>query len=111
MVFFFLSIGTDRFSSINCYLTTNFNKPFSGPILNEKVTIKQWIGILLGFTGSIFVLGFDLGKDIPIQGLIATIVALITITSSTIWQKKLGNKTSLVVNNFYQTWVDVYSMF
>jgi drug/metabolite transporter (DMT)-like permease len=21
----------------------------SGPILNEKVTIKQWIGVLLGF--------------------------------------------------------------
>ena len=22
----------------------------SGPILNEKVTIKQWIGVLLGFS-------------------------------------------------------------
>ena len=61
----------------------------SGPILNEKVTIKQWFGAILGFVGAALVLGLDLGTDIPILGLIATIIALIAITSSTIWQKKL----------------------
>jgi drug/metabolite transporter (DMT)-like permease len=35
-------------------------------------------------------------------GLIATIVALISITISTIWQKKLSNNLPLPVNNFYQ---------
>ena len=59
----------------------------SGPILNEKVSIKQWIGAILGFIGATLVLGLDLGTDIPVLGLIATIVALIAITSSTIWQK------------------------
>ena len=102
-VFFSISIGMPTgLAALIVTLQPILTNLLSGPILNEKVTIKQWIGILLGFTGSIFVLGFDLGKDIPIQGLIATIVALIAITSSTIWQKKLGNKTSLVVNNFYQ---------
>ena len=45
----------------------------SGPILNEKVTIKQWIGVLLGFIGAALVLGLDIGVDIPLLGLIATI--------------------------------------
>ena len=74
----------------------------SGPILNEKVSIKQWIGAILGFIGATLVLGLDLGTDIPVLGLIATIVALIAITSSTIWQKKLSNNIPLAVSNFYQ---------
>ena len=74
----------------------------SGPILNEKVTIKQWIGVLLGFSGAALVLGFDVGSNIPFTGLVATIIALIAITSSTIWQKKLSNNLPLSVSNMYQ---------
>ena len=48
------------------------------------------------------VLGLDVGSKIPLIGLIATIVALIAITSSTIWQKKLSNNLPLSVSNFYQ---------
>lgn len=59
----------------------------SGPILNEKVSMQQWIGVLLGFIGATLVLGLDIGSDIPIVGLVATIIALVAITSSTIWQK------------------------
>ena len=47
-------------------------------------------------------MGLDLGTDIPILGFIATIVALIAITSSTIWQKKLSDNLPLSVSNFYQ---------
>ncbi len=74
----------------------------SGPILNEKVSRKQWIGVLLGFFGAALVLGLDIGSDIPLIGLVATIIALIAITSSTIWQKKLSNNLPLSVNNMYQ---------
>ena len=74
----------------------------SGPILNEKVTFKQWIGVLLGFFGATLVLGLDLGSKIPLLGLVATIIALISITASTIWQKKLSNNLPLSVSNFYQ---------
>ncbi len=59
----------------------------SGPILGEEVSKKQWVGVLLGFIGAILVLGLDVGSDIPSLGLVATIVALIAITTSTIWQK------------------------
>ena len=58
--------------------------------------------VLLGFIGATLVLGLDVGSDIPLLGLLATIVALIAITTSTIWQKKFTNKLSLSVNNFYQ---------
>ena len=61
----------------------------SGPILNEKVTVRQWTGAFLGFVGAVLVLGLDLGTEIPVFGLLATIVALIAITTSTIWQKKI----------------------
>ena len=74
----------------------------SGPILNEKVSLKQWIGVLLGFSGAVMVLGFDIGTEIPTIGLVATVVALIAITTSTIWQKKLSNNLPLSVNNMNQ---------
>ena len=41
-------------------------------------------------------------SNIPMIGLIATIVALVAITSSTIWQKKLSNNLPLSVSNMYQ---------
>ena len=74
----------------------------SGPILNEKVSLKQWIGVLLGFSGAVMVLGLDIGTKIPTIGLIATIVALIAITTSTIWQKKLSNNLPLSISNMNQ---------
>ena len=74
----------------------------SGPILNEKVTSKQWLGVLLGFAGAAIVLGLDIGSDIPLLGFIATLVSLIAITISTIWQKKLSHNLPLSVSNFYQ---------
>ena len=74
----------------------------AGPILNEKVTWKQWIGIFLGLLGTLLVLGFDIGLTIPIQGLVATFIALIAATTGTLWQKKLSGNLPLVISNFYQ---------
>jgi len=74
----------------------------SGPILGEKVSFNQWLGVLLGFAGAAMVLGWDIGLDIPLSGFIATILSLIAITTSTIWQKKLSNNLPLSVSNMYQ---------
>ena len=41
----------------------------AGPLLNEKISWKQWLGIILGFIGAILVLGFDIGENIPVSGL------------------------------------------
>ena len=74
----------------------------AGPILKEEVSWKQWVGIILAFTGTIIVLGLDIGIGIPIIGLIASIISLLAVTSGTILQKKLSNRLPLSVSNFYQ---------
>ena len=101
----FFSISKGMPTSIAALIVTLqpiLTNALSGPILNEKVSFKQWIGVLLGFTGAVLVLGFDVGSNIPIVGLVATIIALIAITSSTIWQKKLSTNLPLSVSNMYQ---------
>ena len=74
----------------------------AGYFLNEEVNIYQWIGVILGFTGAVMVIGFDIGSTLPVKGLIAAVIALIAITTSTIWQKKISNDIPLPVNNMYQ---------
>ena len=102
-VFFSISKGMPTgIAALIVTLQPILTNALSGPILNEKVTAKQWVGVLLGFTGATLVLGFDIGTKIPLDGLIATIIALIAITSSTIWQKKLSNNLPLSVSNMYQ---------
>ena len=102
-VFFSISIGMPAgIAALIVTLQPILTNILSGPILNEKISFKQWIGAFLGFVGAILVLGLDLGSEIPVEGLIATIIALISITSSTIWQKKLSYNLPLPVSNFYQ---------
>ena len=102
-VFYSISIGMPTgIAALIVTLQPVLTNALSGPILGEKVTNKQWTGVLLGFTGAVLVLGLDIGSNIPILGLLATIVALISITASTIWQKKISNNLPLSVSNFYQ---------
>ena len=102
-VFFSISIGMPTgIAALIVTLQPVLTNILSGPILNEKITLKQWAGVFLGFTGAVLVLGLDIGSDIPLLGLTATIVALLSITASTLWQKKLSKNLPLSVSNFYQ---------
>ena len=102
-VFFSISKGMPTgIAALIVTLQPILTNALSRPILNEKVTFKQWIGVLLGFSGAALVLGLDIGSKIPFVGFIATVIALIAITSSTIWQKKLSSNLPLSVSNMYQ---------
>ena len=102
-VFYSISIGMPTsLAALIVTLQPILTNALSGPILNEKVSKKQWAGVFLGFGGASIVLGLDIGSDIPFLGFIAAIIALIAITTSTIWQKKLSNNLPLSVSNFYQ---------
>jgi len=102
-VFFSYSVGLSAtLSALIVGLQPVLTNILSGPILKEKVTFTQWVGILLGLIGTVLVIGLDIGKTIPLLGIIASIVALVGATTATIWQKKFTNKLSLTVNNFYQ---------
>ena len=102
-VFYSISIGMPTgIAALIVTLQPILTNTLSGPILNEKVSARQWAGVLLGFIGAALVLGFDIGSKIPAAGLVATIIALLAITFSTLWQKKLSNNLPLSVSNTYQ---------
>ncbi len=102
-VFFSYSVGLSAtLSALIVGLQPILTNILSGPILKERVTMVQWFGIILGFIGTILVVGYDIGKTIPLIGVIASIVALLGATIATIWQKKFTNNITLSVNNFYQ---------
>ena len=102
-VFYSISIGMPTgIAALIVTLQPILTNALSGPILNEKVSKKQWIGVLFGFSGAAIVLGFDIGSKIPTAGLFATIIALLAITFSTLWQKKLSNNLPLSVSNMNQ---------
>ncbi len=102
-VFYSVSIGMPTgIAALIVTLQPILTNALAGKFLDEKVTFKQWIGVILGFIGAALVLGFDIGSSLPVFGVISSFVALLAITSSTLWQKKISNNLPLPVSNMYQ---------
>ena len=102
-VFYSISIGLPAgIAALIVTLQPVLTNALAGPILNEKITLNKWIGVLLGFTGATLVIGFDIGSSLPIFGIIAVLISLIAVTSATLWQKKISNNLPLSVSNMYQ---------
>ena len=102
-VFYSVSIGTPTgIAALIVTLQPILTNALAGKFLGEKVSYKQWIGVILGFIGAALVIGFDIGSSLPIAGVVASFIALLAITSSTLWQKKISNDLSLSVSNMYQ---------
>ncbi|MDB9698813.1 DMT family transporter [Candidatus Pelagibacter sp.] len=102
-VFYSVSIGMPTgIAALIVTLQPILTNALAGKFLGEKVTFKQWIGVILGFIGAALVLGFDIGSSLPVLGVIASFVALLSITTSTLWQKKISNNLPLSVSNMYQ---------
>jgi len=102
-VFYSVSIGVPTgIAALIVTLQPILTNALAGKFLNEDVTFKQWIGVLLGFIGAALVLGFDIGSSLPVIGIISSFIALLAITTSTLWQKKISNDLPLSVSNMYQ---------
>ena len=102
-VFYSVSIGMPTgIAALIVTLQPILTNALAGKFLNEDVSFKQWIGVILGFFGATLVLGFDVGTSLPTIGVVASFIALLAITTSTLWQKKIGNNLPLSVNNMYQ---------
>jgi drug/metabolite transporter (DMT)-like permease len=102
-VFYSVSIGMPTgIAALIVTLQPILTNALAGKFLGEKVTFIQWIGVILGFIGAALVLGFDIGSSLPVFGVLASFVALVAITTSTLWQKKISNNLPLSVSNFYQ---------
>ena len=102
-VFYSVSIGMPTgIAALIVTLQPILTNALAGKFLGEEVSFKQWIGVMLGFFGAALVLGFDIGASLPVIGVIASFIALLAITTSTLWQKKIGNNLPLSVSNMYQ---------
>ena len=102
-VFYSVSIGMPTgVAALIVTLQPILTNALAGKFLGEEVSFKQWIGVMLGFFGAALVLGFDIGAKFPTIGVVASFIALLAITTSTLWQKKIGNNLSLSVSNMYQ---------
>jgi len=102
-VFYSISIGLPTgIAALIVTLQPVLTNALAGPILKEKITWKKWLGVLLGFVGATLVIGFDVGKSLPLLGVIAVVISLIAVTSATLWQKKISNNLPLSVSNMYQ---------
>tara|TARA_B100000787_G_scaffold49237_1_gene35397 strand:- start:12 stop:869 length:858 start_codon:yes stop_codon:yes gene_type:complete len=102
-VFYSVSIGMPTgIAALIVTLQPILTNALAGKFLDEIVTFKQWTGVVLGFIGAALVLGFDIGSSLPIVGVISSFIALLAITTSTLWQKKISNDLPLSVSNMYQ---------
>ena len=102
-VFFSISRGMPTgVTALIVTLQPILTNTLAGKFLKENISLKQWLGVLLGFIGAALVLGFEVGLSLPIVGVVSSFIALLAITSSTLWQKKISNNLSLSVSNMYQ---------
>ena len=69
----------------------------AGPLLNERVSGRRWLGIVVGFAGAMLVLAPNLrgaGAVAP-SAILACFGGMIGITLGTIWQKRIGGALDL----------------
>jgi drug/metabolite transporter (DMT)-like permease len=102
-VFYSVSIGMPTgIAALIVTLQPILTNALAEKFLGEKVSYKQWVGVILGFLGAALVLGFDIGSSLPTVGVVASFIALLAITTSTLWQKKISDNLPLSVSNMYQ---------
>lgn len=102
-VFWALSHGMQAtIAALIISLQPVFTALLAGPFLKEKIRAIQWIGIILGFIGTLLVIGFDIGKTIPVTGLIVCFFALMAAIAGTLYQKKYGQDIPLLAANKVQ---------
>lgn len=107
-VFWALSHGMPAtISALIISLQPVFTALLAGPFLGERITIRQWGGIALGFTGTIIVIGFDFGNSIPLTGVIVCFLALAAAIAGTLYQKRFGQDLPLLPANMIQAFAAV----
>ena len=102
-VFFALSKGISAtlialIVSLQPILTSFLAKVY----LDETLTKLQWIGIILGFSGTTIIIISDLIDGLTTIAFFSGIVGLVSSSFGIVWQKKIVSDLSLSGNNFLQ---------
>ncbi|MCA1941376.1 MAG: DMT family transporter, partial [Caenispirillum bisanense] len=77
-----------------------------GPLLGERVTGRQWLGLVLGLGGVGMVVGEKLAGTGVVAldpvALVGAVLALLGITAGTLYQKRFGGGIDLRLGTFIQ---------
>ncbi|HEX7389349.1 MAG TPA: DMT family transporter [Acidiphilium sp.] len=75
----------------------------AGWLLGERVTWKQWLGLILGLAGVALVVEdkLSLGHT-SVPGLVFALLAALSLTAGTLWQKRVGGAMDLRTGSFIQ---------
>jgi drug/metabolite transporter (DMT)-like permease len=60
----------------------------AGWLLGTRVSTRQWLGLVLGFAGVALVVADKLGAEYSVWALVPAVVALLGITTGTLYQKR-----------------------
>jgi drug/metabolite transporter (DMT)-like permease len=104
-VFFGIKLGVPAgLSAIIVNLQPVLTSSLAARALGEHVGARQWLGLACGFVGVLFAItekltGFD---QVQPLGVIACVVALLSSTVGTVYQKRFGSSTPLITGTFLQ---------
>jgi len=75
----------------------------AGWLLKEKVTVRQWVGLLIGLVGVALVVAHKLHLgEAGVEGYLAVMLALVGITSGTLYQKRFCATMDIRTGGFIQ---------
>ena len=102
-VFYALSVGLSAgVAAVITSLQPVLVSVLAVKFLGERLRRVQVLGLLIGLTGVVLVLGPSFTAQIPLSGIVAITVGLIGSTGATLLQKKLGSGIPLVSGTAYQ---------
>lgn len=77
----------------------------AGTLLGEKILLRHWLGLAVGFAGVAIVLSPKLGvaaEGITAATLAASVWAVVAMSAGTIWQKRFATGTQIYWGTFHQ---------
>lgn len=79
-------------------------------VLNERVSISRWAGLLLGVAGAGLVITtkYAVAQPVGVYAIIYSLLALLSITASTLWEKRFGTDSHPVVSNLVQYTIGLF---
>jgi drug/metabolite transporter (DMT)-like permease len=101
-VFYGISLGVPAgVSAVVVSLQPVLTAVLAARVLGERPTARQWLGLVLGVAGVALVVGPGIAESgsaepLPLAGLVACLIALVSGTLGTVMQKRHGDGIPLV---------------
>lgn len=100
-VFYALSVGVPAgVTAVVVSLQPVLTAVLATRVLQERLVVRQWLGLVLGVAGVAFVVGPGLvgtaDGSLSMPGMVACVVALASGTTATLYQKRHGDDIPLV---------------